>query len=150
MAFVEPVVINRLYAAPTVPRIEALAAYERKIVKARPGKKMAIVSIIDPLVGRDISAETRDHVKKVNAEMDPHTAMMLFIVLGEGFFAAMVRSVIAGIQLFTKRPYTWRVVSDLDEGLRWMPDELKRYEMTVDAAMLEAAVHRCLRGDGKQ
>ena len=59
----------------------------------------------------------------------------------------MVRSVIAGIQLFSRRPYTWRVVSTLQEGTRWLPEELQRQGMNVDAALLEAAVERVMNGD---
>jgi hypothetical protein len=147
-AFVEPVFLNRLYAAPTIDRLRVLGEYERQFVKGRPGKRMAVLTIIDPHVGREITSEAREFAKQLNSEMDPHTVLMLFIVLGTGFFAAMVRSVIAGIQLFTKRPYTWRVVSDFDDGLRWLPEVLKRHDMSVDEQQLRAAAQRLLDGDG--
>ncbi|MDP2343008.1 MAG: hypothetical protein Q8O67_18775 [Deltaproteobacteria bacterium] len=81
-------------------------------------------------------------------EMEPHTIASALIVLGDGFFAAMVRSVVAGVQLFAGPKHPWKVFGDVDVGLVWAIAELEKHRKTAVLEDLRACARTLLDGRG--
>ena len=142
-----PVFITMLYAPPTVDRIERIAVVQRLEMKT---SKHAVLTIIDPRVGKEMHADARHHAKKVSNEMEPFTLCMSFVVIGTGFFAAMVRSVVAGIQLLTNQKHPWKVNSGLEEGVRFCLDQLAVNGKACDPAELQEAATAVISGGRKE
>lgn len=140
------VFVNVFYAPPTLPRLEELYRHERALVD-RVGRH-AVLSIIDPGVGKEMGDDARKRARAISLEMEPHTIGHAFIVLGNGFFAAMARSIIAGIQLVSRTKAPWRVTSDPQDGVAFIVD-LVRAEgergLAVDDAELRSIVDRVLQ-----
>jgi hypothetical protein len=142
-----PVFITEIYGPPTVERIDKIGVVQRReMTKA----KHAVVTIIDPRVGKEMSSEARHQAKKLSNEMEPHTLCMCFIVEGSGFFPAMVRSVVAGIQLLTNQKNPWKVVSGVDDGVKFLGTELAKRQLAFDTAELVAALEAVKNGGKKE
>ena len=50
----------------------------------------------------------------------PHTIAFAWVVLGEGFIAAAVRSVISAITFGARSSFPNKVFSDMDSAVRWL------------------------------
>ena len=137
------VFINMLYGPPTVALLEEIIRVQRKeMTHARH----AILTIIDPRVGKEMPAAARQRAREISNEMEPHTMCNCFIVVGTGFFAAMVRSVVAGIQLFSKQKHPWKVTSGLDEAVPWLTELLATEGKAIDTDDLRAAATAIMGG----
>ena len=63
------------------------------------------------------------------------------VVEGNGFFPAMVRSVIAGIQLFSKRSaLKLHVAGDIEAAVTLAKATASQHDLTVDVAAVTAAI----------
>jgi hypothetical protein len=139
------VFIDAFYAPPTVARLDELYRHERALVD-RVGRH-AVLSIIDPGVGKEMGDDARKRARAISLEMEEHTIGHAFIVLGNGFFAAMARSIIAGIQLVSRTKAPWRVTSDANDGITFVAD-LARAEvgpLALDEGALRDVVERVLQ-----
>lgn len=130
------VFINVFYAPPTIERLDELHQHERALVD-RVGRH-AVLSIIDPSVGKEMGDEARKRARAISLEMETHTIGHSFVVLGTGFFSAMARSIIAGIQLVSRTKAPWRVTSDARDGVVFVADLVRAEGGVVDDAALHA------------
>jgi hypothetical protein len=137
------VFVNAFYAPPTVARLEELHRHQRAMVD-RVGRH-AVLSVIDPGVGKEMGDDARKRARAISLDMEPFTVGHSFIVLGNGFFAAMARSIIAGIQLVSRTKAPWRVTSDANDGITFIVDQVRQDGGTVDEAALRAIVERVIR-----
>jgi hypothetical protein len=138
-----PLFINVFYGPATVARIEELGRHQRDHVKRM--RRHAVLSLIDPGVGKEMGDDARKAARALSDEMVPHVAAHCFVVLGTGFFAALARSVIAGVQLLTRSKGPWRVTSDATEGLAFLAGILRSEGISVDEVAATALVERMLQ-----
>lgn len=137
------VFVDVFYAPPTVARLDELHRHQRALVD-RVGRH-AVLSIIDPSVGKEMGDDARKRARAISLEMESHTIGHSFIVLGSGFFSAMARSIIAGIQLVSRTKAPWRVTSDPNDGITFVADLVRAEGSVVDEVALRALVDRVLR-----
>lgn len=140
-----PVFVNLFYAPPTVQRLDELVKYQRALVERVP--RHAVLSLVDPGVGREMGDDARRYARGLNDEMAPYTMGHCFVVLGSGFFAAMARSVIAGIQLLSRTKAPWRVTSDPVAGVAFIVELVNNHGAgaLVDEEALQDVVDRMLK-----
>jgi hypothetical protein len=138
------VFISGWYAPPTVERLAQLAELQRSFTRSIGPH--AVFSLIDPRVGREMNADSREASKKISDEMKEHTLAMVFVVMGSGFFAATARSVISGIQWLSRPPYPSEVTSDVDHGAGWMAARLSDAGYPCPTAGLLTAVREMHAG----
>jgi hypothetical protein len=141
-----PVFLTMFYGTPTVAKLNRLADVQRPIMV---NERHVVMTIIDPRVGRDIDADARHRAKQISNEMAPHTIAMAFVVLGTGFFASMVRSVVAGIQLFSNQKAPWKVIGDVDSGLEFIRGSLAGEGKVVAVEALREAALRLIDANSK-
>ena len=142
-----PVFFTIFYAPPTVERLEALVGVQRRVMTR---EKHAIVSLIDPGVGKEMKHDARKRAAAISAEMDQHTVSQALIVLGKGFVGATVRSVIAGIQMWSGPQHPWKVVSETETGLVWTIEQLRAVGKDADlpslrvcaSLLFDATIHK--------
>lgn len=137
------VFINMLYGPPTAALLDELVLVQRKEMTTG---RHAILTLIDPRVGKEMPAAARLRAKEISDEMEPYTMCNCFVVIGTGFFAAMVRSVVAGIQLFSSQKHPWKVTSGIDEALPWLTALVLAEKREIDASDLRAAVEVIISG----
>lgn len=135
--------VDVFYAPPTVARLDELHRHQRALVD-RVGRH-AVLSIIDPGVGKEMGDDARKRARAIALEMEPHTIGHSFVVLGNGFFSAMARSIIAGIQLVSRAKAPWRVTSDPNDGITFIIDLVRAEGGTVDEDALRTMVERVRR-----
>lgn len=138
--------VNVFYAPPTVARLDELHAYQLKLLERV--KRHAVVTIIDPGVGKEMADDARKRARVIATEMEPFTIGQSFIVLGSGFFAAMTRSVIAGIQLVSRARAPWRVTSDHNDAVSFIAELVRAEGHSVDEAALRAIVAQMMVAPG--
>jgi hypothetical protein len=136
------VFVDVFYAPPTVVRLDELYRQQCALVD-RVGRH-AVLSIIDPGVGKEMGDDARKRARAISLEMEPHTIGHSFIVLGNGFFSAMARSIIAGIQLVSRTKAPWRVTSDPNDGVTFVAELVRAEGGVVDDVALRALVERLL------
>jgi hypothetical protein len=141
-----PVFLTQFYGAPTVAKLNRLYEVQRPIMTAQ---RYAVMTIIDPRVGKDIDGDARHRAKQISNEMEPHTMAMAFVVLGTGFFASMVRSVVAGVQLFSNQRSPWKVVADVNAGVEFVRSIVITEGKAVDVEALQACAARLIEGPKK-
>jgi hypothetical protein len=134
--------IDVFYAPPTIARLDELYRHERALVD-RVGRH-AVLSIIDPGVGKEMGDDARKRARAISLEMEQYTIGHSFIVLGNGFFSAMARSIIAGIQLVSRTKAPWRVTSDANDGITFVAELVRLEGGVVDDVALRALVERVL------
>jgi hypothetical protein len=83
----------------------------------------------------------RAKASEISDEMAPHSLGHCFLVHGSGMFSALARTIIAGMQLFTKSKSEWKVVASREAAVEWCGAVLRRHGLPVDdARLLEAIV----------
>jgi hypothetical protein len=140
------VFLTQFYGAPTVTRLNQLYEVQKPIMTRQ---RYAVMSIIDPRVGKDIDGDARHRAKQISNEMEPHTIAMAFVVLGTGFFASMVRSVVAGVQLFSNQKSPWKVMADVNTGVDFVRGIVASEGKAVDVEALQACAARLIEGPKK-
>ena len=138
-----PVFMTIFFAPPTVERLNRLIVVQRKEMTR---DRHVVISFIDPGVGKEMTDQARKRAKEISDEMDPYTIANCLIVLGEGFFASMVRSVVAGIMLFSRQKHPWKVFGDIDAGLKWTLERGAQAGKAVDVEATRTCVRDLLAG----
>lgn len=125
------VFINCWAAAPTVARLDAAAERQRQFI--RMVGRHAVVTLVDPSTGREIDQAGRRRASEIGREMNPHSLARLFVVLADGFYAAVVRTVLTGVIVMDRGSSPYQVVSEFRAGATWLGDQFRRAGVPFDA-----------------
>jgi len=129
--------------SPTRERLDWLIATQRTFAAAQPGRH-AVISLIDPKTGREMDSATRKYAGELGATMDATTAARLFIVLADGFYAAMVRTAISGVLLFSKDSAPYHVATQHESGMQWLEKAMTDAHIGMDGVRVRALLHDVL------
>jgi hypothetical protein len=114
-AFAGNVYMSFFYGAPTVERLNFLFEHESRCVAGL--SSFSAISVVDPRTGRDMSKEARKRASEISLALKGRMLASVTVVEGAGFFPALVRSVLAGIQIFSDREIVWHVSTSTDDAL---------------------------------
>ena len=100
------------------PTIAALKATQDFFVAHYQGRDMALLTIVEPTAAPPESHE-RAHML---ANMHRFTGLRVVasVIEGEGFKAAAIRAVMAGLNLALRQPYPIRIFATVTEAAPWL------------------------------
>lgn len=130
------------YGPPTVARLNFLFENETRWVANV--KRFSAISIIDPRTGIDMPADARTRAKEISQALAGHMLASCTVVEGTGFFPALVRSVTAGIQIFSDRQVKWHVSSSTDDALAFIANLHGKLGVPVDENAARASIARVM------
>lgn len=134
--------VNIWYAPPTAARLDVLFGHQRAYAD-RVGRHV-VLSIVDPRVGREMGDDARKRARVISAEFDDLVIAHCFVILGTGFFSAMARSIVTGIQILSRPKNEWRVVADWREAGPFFLQHVTREGAALDVAALDAVIDRVM------
>jgi hypothetical protein len=117
--------------------VRAVLAQERAHVRRLRGRKMVVLTVIEPRIKMP-DAATREAVDAARKDLDPHTKAEVVVLPVSGFVVATIRGIIAGIKLVRPPAYPTTVVDDLDAALDWTAPRLDPEEGEGRTAMRAA------------
>jgi len=109
-----------------VPKFESLQRFrelQSHFLSSLTGKGI-IVSVSDASGELHFDSGTRDLVAALVNDAKSHLLGMVQVVIGDGFGAASVRSVLAGIQLTARPDYPLRFFGDVTSARPWIEELL--------------------------
>jgi hypothetical protein len=144
IAFAGNVFVSFFYGPPTVERLNFLFENETRWVAN--AKYFSAVSIIDPRTGKDMPASARTRAKEITQALTGRMLASATVVEGTGFFPALVRSVTAGIQIFSDRQVKWNVSTNTEDALAFIVALHTKLGVEVDADLARLAIARVRTG----
>ena len=131
-------------AAATVGAVTRLSRATDRVVAAYPHGYSNVHLI--PNRGSGIPVpEARAGLVRMAERLGSRLACVGVVLLGSGFWASALQSVITGMRLVSARTYAMHVDRSLEGLARWMPEEhLRRTGVPVDVAALRAALEQAL------
>lgn len=140
VAFGGNVFVSFFYGPPTAQRLGWLFENESRWIADVP--RFSAISIIDPRTGREMSAEARARAKEITQALNGRMVASCTVVEATGFFAAVVRSVIAGVQIFSDRRTAWNVLTNTEDALSFIQGAHAKESAPFDLDAARAAVLR--------
>lgn len=144
LAYAGNVFTSFFYGPPTVERLNFLFDNEMRWLDGVP--RFSAISIIDPRTGKDMPANARARAKEITQALTGRMLASATVVEGTGFFPALVRSVTAGIQIFSDRQVKWNVSTSTDDALAFVAELHTKLGVPVDADAARAAIARVKTG----
>jgi hypothetical protein len=132
------VFVSFWYGPPTVERLDFLFDHERRWVDRV--EKFSAISIVDPKVGKEMTSEARKRAAEITEFFKEKMVSSSTVVTGTGFFPAMVRSVMAGIQLMSSRKIKWHVASEVDDALQFTANVHRSLALPFDLGSASRAL----------
>jgi hypothetical protein len=126
-----------------IPRFDSLQRFRtlQSLYLTRLAPRKAIVVSVSNATGElHFDAGTRDLVAALVSDAKTHLLGMAQVVLGDGFGAASVRSVLSGIQLAVRPDYPIRIFPTTDAARPWLEELLvaaNHPELAREAVLLE-------------
>jgi hypothetical protein len=142
VAFGGHVFASCFYGPPTVERLNFLFEHEKRWVSSLP--KFSSIAVVDPRIGKEMNGEARKRAAEIAGHFKDKMAASITVVPGTGFFPAMVRSVMAGIQLMSDRKIKWHIANDTADALRFVEDVHTQQKLPLDILAAKDAVDRVL------
>lgn len=142
--------VNVWSGALTVARLDALHRCECELRKRHP-EGFAIASVVASMPTELLKLEepARKRADAISKEMTPHTVALADVVLGGGFWAAAVRSIMVGVNLVTRPAYPKRSFDTLGTAAAWLTVQLERRSPgRWSAVAVEDALRRAVEGRG--
>jgi hypothetical protein len=131
-------------APATVGAVTRLSRATDRVVSAYPGGYSNVHLIPDRGTGIP-SPEARAGLVRMAERLAGKLACVGVVLLGSGFWASALQSVITGMRLVSARTYAMRIDRSVEGLARWMPDEhLRRTGVSVSAAEFRAALEQAL------
>jgi hypothetical protein len=140
VAGIPNVFFNCWLQAPSIERLENLIRIQRDFAARQSAPKHVVVTLIDPKAGREMDPAARKRAQELGTSMAPLTAARLFVVLADGFYAAMVRTAISGVLLLSREVALYSVVTDVEAGVKWLEKSLESSPGLVDGARVRKAL----------
>jgi hypothetical protein len=139
-AFASGVFVSFIYAAPTRARMDFLFEHESRWTA--PLQQFSAISIVDPRVGKEMTSDARARAKEITEAMRGKMIVSCIVIEGSGFFPALVRSVLAGIQLMSSRKVTAHVTTHLDDALAHVVTAHAAAGVPIDPMAVRQALER--------
>ncbi len=138
VAWVDPVFISVFYGKPTVAALDFLSSMQSQAIGGEG--VFANITILSPSSGLEMGADARKRAQEIqNATVERRVANVS-LILGDGFFAAVARNIIAGVQMFAPRRHPWLVTGDLEEALTFLSTALTTHGRPMDRPRVEAGL----------
>jgi len=78
--------------------------------------------------------------------MRPSLVCVATVFEGGGFWASALRSIATGMRMVAPRSFSWRINSDIDEIVDWIPDEhVKRTGVRLNRRQFVSALKNARR-----
>jgi hypothetical protein len=135
VGFTKNIFVSFFYAPPTVERLEWLFDHEKRAVGAMT---FSAIAFVDPRVGKEMTSDARKKAKEIADYWVDRMAASVTVVQGTGFFPAMVRSVLAGVQLLSERKIAWHVAGDGEDAIAFVKGVHAKRAMPFDEAATRA------------
>lgn len=139
------VLIMRFVGAPNVDGLRRIRDQQKQLV-AKVDGKVAMMSVINPKAQIKFDDEARKTSAELLNEMKANILVGTQIVVKQGFFASIVRSVMMGVNLMSKPPYPTRICANLQEGADFVAEHLGTAGHTVMPDDIVAALATALSG----
>ena len=94
-------------------------AAQRAYIASLAGKLIITISIVHEEAIRPLDGEMREEVNRNVASLTPHVKGAAIVIKATGFKAAVVRSIIGALTLFTRAKYPTKTHDDEEPALRW-------------------------------
>jgi hypothetical protein len=125
----------RWYDVPKFDSLQRFRELQSRYFAGLSGKGI-IVSVSDASGELHFDSGSRDLVAALVTDAKSHLLGMAQIVIGDGFGAASVRSVLAGIQLVARPDYPLRFFADVTSARPWIEELLEAASRTDLAGMM--------------
>ncbi len=130
-----PLFLNVWFAVPTVAALEKLQTAQRQIQGPH-----CVMTVLQEIPRGPLPDEAKALAARIYEEGLERVRAHANVVEVKGFFAASVRAVMTGSQLFKPGGYPMKVFADVDEATTW----LTATTTTLDPACTATAVARAL------
>lgn len=140
------VFLSFFYGPPTVERLDFLFEHEKRLVADAP--RFSSISVVDPRVGREMPSDARHRARDITQYFNERMVASCTVVQGSGFFPAMVRSVLAGIQLLSSRKVSWHVASSPEEAVQFVKGVHDSGKLAIDVDAVRVTLDRVISGQG--
>lgn len=139
------VLIIRFVGPPGVDHLRRVRDQQFSLVDRVSGK-VAMFTVISPRGSLKFDDETRRASSELLEEMKGNILVGTQVVLKQGFFGSIVRSVMMGVNMVAKPPYPTKVCQTLPEGADFVAEHLAQNGHTLMPDDLAAAVEIAMRG----
>ncbi|APR85992.1 Hypothetical protein A7982_11341 [Minicystis rosea] len=134
--------------AMTSERLKHTQTAHRLLARKHP-KGFAVVGIIGEEVPVAMPADVRALATAITKEFRPNYYALCEVVVGSGFRAATLRSIVSGIRMVARTTCPAQVFAETGPCARWLgPHMTQAIGAPIDAAALEKAVERARVGAG--
>ena len=116
--------------------MQTLNRVHLEVAAKRPGGKVAEFSITSTAMVAPVSADIRREINRRATELAPTYVAGAMVILGDGFGASILRSVLSGALLLRRSTFPYRSFSSLDDASTWLAPFVR-----MDVAKLEAMAH---------
>ena len=114
----------RWYDIPQFASLTCFRELQSQYLERLAPRRAVVVSVSNAAGELHFDTGSRDLVEAVMADAKTHLIGMAQVVLGDGFGAASVRSVLSGIQLAVRPDYPVRVFADVESARPWLEELL--------------------------
>jgi hypothetical protein len=104
----------------SVEDLQTLNSVHEVVAAKRPGGKIAEVCITTTAMVRPVSEEIRREINRRATELAPTYIAGAMVVLGDGFGASVLRSVLGGALLLRRSHFPYRSFSSIDAASDWL------------------------------
>ncbi len=104
----------------TLARVQLVDRTIAKLVPTLGDAKYCSITLLEPGVSMSLPDDARAASTALQKRWGPHAACSAYLVFGEGFLAASVRTLTAGMALVTRSPHPIKVFSDTLVCASWV------------------------------
>jgi hypothetical protein len=142
--WVKPAFCIYFYGPPTKERIEFMFEHEKRWVGTA---RFNAITIVDIRAGKEINAEARQRAKEISEHWATQQLVSVTVVEGSGFFPALVRGVVASVQLLSKAArMDIRVAATVDEAVKLCAKASQTEGITFDEGDVTKALEALVLG----
>jgi hypothetical protein len=123
----------------TVPRLSRLREHLLPFANTLGRKVPQLVIIEQPKKNLTLlDSEERALTEQIASEMKSRSLCTCYVVLGSGFWAAAMRSLLATLMLMQRADFPNKVVGDLGDGCAWLAQIVSAAGTTITGGDLHA------------
>jgi len=112
------VVLAVSMASPNAQSLKAMATAIEQL------DSQVLVMVVIASAARAPDGPTRDAIRQITVRLQHRIAAFVYVVEGEGFAAAAIRSAISFISMFARYSFPQRVMTTVEEGATWLVRQL--------------------------
>jgi hypothetical protein len=139
------VLIIRFVGAPGVEHLRLVRDQQFALVE-RVGGKVAMFTVITPRGSIKFDDEARRASSELLDEMKKNILVGTQVVLKQGFFGSIVRSVMMGVNMVSKPPYPTKVCPSLPEAADFVAEQFAANGHNLMPDDLATAVETAMQG----